>query len=173
MLYPAHLRDTFLRLAERSLFRPYWSEDILVELHRNPVKAGIAERAVSRLGSEMQRAFPDAEVSGYQALVDSMTCDRKDRHVLAAAVRADAAAIVTFNMSDFPPLSVDSFEIDVIHPADFLLDLLDLAPLVVVGELERQAAANRRDPRTLASLLDVLERGGVAPFAEGVREQVE
>jgi len=31
-----------------------------------------------------------------------MTCDQKDRHVLAAAVRSDAAALVTFNLGDFP-----------------------------------------------------------------------
>ena len=90
MLYPAHLRDTLLRLAERSLYRPLWSADIVEELHRNLLKAGLDETAVSRLGLEMQRAFHDAEVEGYLTLVDSMTCDEKDRHVLAAAVRANA-----------------------------------------------------------------------------------
>jgi hypothetical protein len=34
-----------------------------------------------------------------------MTCDPKDRHVLAAAVRSDAAVLVTFNMDDFPDTS--------------------------------------------------------------------
>ena len=91
-------------------------------------------------------------MTSYTDLIPAMTCDAKDRHVLAAAVRTGAAAIVTFNEADFPPTSVDPFEIDVIHPDAFLLDLLDLSPRLVIDELTQQAAANRRHPRTLNHL---------------------
>ena len=171
VLYPAHLRDTLLRLAERGLFRALWSADIIDELHRNLVKAGIDSGAVDHLVGEMNGAFPDAEVTGFHSLVDSMTCDPKDRHVLAAAVRAAAAAIVTFNLRDFPGASVDPYEIEVIHPDTFLLDHLDLAPVVVLDQLSRQATANRRQPRTLPNLLDALARAGVAAFADEVRRR--
>ena len=87
----------------------------------------------------MQGAFPDAEVTGHRPLIDLMTCDSKDRHVLAAAARSNAAAIATFNLVDFPGPSVDPYEVDVIHPANFLLDLLDLAPSIVITGLEEQA----------------------------------
>lgn len=50
----------------------------------------------------MCRSFPDATVAGYELLVDGMTNDPKDRHVLAAAVRANAEVVVTFNIRDFP-----------------------------------------------------------------------
>jgi hypothetical protein len=50
---------------------------------------------------EMHRSFPDAEVRGYETLIASMTCDPRDRHVLAAAVRGDAEALPTFNTRDF------------------------------------------------------------------------
>jgi len=171
VLYPAHLRDTLLRLSERDLYRALWSRDIITELSRNLVGLGIAPEAVGHLTAEMTCSFPDAEVAGHGALIESMTCDPKDRHVLAAAVRSDAAAIVTFNMKDFPLGSTDRFEIDVIHPADFLLDLLDLAPTVVISELEQQATANRRDPKTLNTLLDALTKAGVAGFADEVRRR--
>ncbi len=88
-------------------------------------------------------------MTGHRTLIDGLTCDPKDRHVLAAAVRADAGAIVTFNTTDFPDHSVEEYEIEVIDPDTFLLDLLDLAPGAMIDELARQAAANRRAPRTL------------------------
>jgi hypothetical protein len=76
----------------------------------------------------MQRAFPDAEVRGYEALVESMTCDPKDRHVLAAAVRSQSEVLVTFNGDDFPEKSTAAYDIEVINTDDFLLDQLDLYP---------------------------------------------
>ncbi len=171
VLYPAHLRDTLLRLAERDLYQVLWSADIIEELRRNLLEEGFDGGAVDHLCDEMQGAFPDAEVSGYQPLLGSMTCDPKDRHVLAAAVRSNAAAIVTFNLDDFPDSSVDPYEIDVIHPDRFLLDLLDLAPSTVIAELERQASANRREPRTLSGLLDALGRAGVPLFGDEARSR--
>lgn len=171
VLYPAHLRDTLLRQAERGLYRALWSADILEELERNLMEAGIGDASVRRLVAEMRGAFPDAEVSGYRSLIDGLACDPKDRHVLAAAVRADAAAVVTFNIDDFPPASVDPFEIEVIHPDTFLLDQLDLAPPAVIDELQKQAVVNRREPKTLSGLLDALARAGAPSFADEVRRR--
>ncbi|HGG56203.1 MAG TPA: PIN domain-containing protein [Nannocystis exedens] len=171
VLYPAHLRDTLLRLAERGLYRALWSDDIIIELERNLTKSGVSPLSVSHLVEQMQRAFPDAKIHGYRALVPAMACDEKDRHVLAAAVRADAAAIVTFNGRDFPPDSVAPFQIDVVDPDTFLLDQLDLAPRGVLDELELQAAANRRRPRSAAAVLDALARAGVPQFADEVRRR--
>jgi predicted nucleic acid-binding protein len=168
--YPAHLRDTMLRLAERGLYRALWSADIIEELRRNLI--GVVDpSAVGHLLGQMTAAFPDAEVTGYQPLIDGLTCDPKDRHVLAAAVRANAGAIVTFNTTDFPDDSIRPYAIEVIHPDTFLLDLLDLAPGAMVDELSRQAVANRRVPRTLPGTLDALERAGAPAFADEVRRR--
>lgn len=177
VLYPAHLRDTLLRLAERGLYRALWSADIVEELQRNLIEAGFNPASIDRLIGEMGAAFPDAEVIGYRSLIDGLTCDPKDRHVLAAAVRADAAAIVTFNIDDFPAASVDPFEIEIVHPDTFLLDQLDqldqldLAPSPVIEELDQQATANRREPKTLSSLLDALAKAGAPSFADEVRRR--
>lgn len=40
VLYGAYLNDVFLSLAERGLFRPLWSEEILDELSRNLIANG-------------------------------------------------------------------------------------------------------------------------------------
>ena len=89
VLYPAHLRDTVLRLAERGLFRPQWSEEILVELDRNLRERGVEGDSVTRLIDAIEGAFPDAMVVGFRGLTPLMTCDTKDRHVLAAAAVAN------------------------------------------------------------------------------------
>lgn len=169
-LYPAHLRDTLLRLAERGLYRALWSANIVEELRRNLIDV-VDPSAVGHLLGQRAAAFPDAEVTGHRSLIDGQTCDPKDRHVLAAAVRANAGAIVTFNTTDFPDHSVEQYAIEVIHPDTFLLDLPDLAPGALFEELSRQAAANRRAPRTLPQILDALERGGTPAFADEVRRR--
>jgi len=171
VLYPAHLCDTLLRLAELGLYRVLWSEDILEELSRNLRDRGIDGDAVDRRLSEMSGAFPGCRGPRLHRADRSMRCDPKDRHVLAAAVRADSGAIVTFNTRDFPDHALTEFQIEVVHPDEFLLDTLDLAPRIVIDELAAQAAANRRAPKTLPSLLRALEVAGVPRFADQVRRQ--
>ena len=168
-IYPAHLRDTLLRLAEFGLYRVLWSEHILDELERNLTGNGLNPESVTHLITEMEGAFADASITGYEPLIPVLTCDPKDRHVLAAAVRANADAIITFNEVDFPPDSVDPYNIDVIHPEAFLLDLLDLSPTQVVEALHQQAAANKSAPNALNPLLDALAKAGAAGFADKVR----
>jgi predicted nucleic acid-binding protein len=104
-LYGAYLCDSLLRLAEAGTYRPLWSADVLDELERALVARGLERKAVTHRIGEMRRAFPDAEVRGYENLVETMTCDPKDSRVLAAAVRSDAAVLVTFNIGDFLPCS--------------------------------------------------------------------
>jgi hypothetical protein len=57
----------------------------------------------------MQTVFEDACVTGYAELIPSMTNDAKDRHVLAAAVRTGAHAILTEKVKHFPAESVEPY----------------------------------------------------------------
>jgi hypothetical protein len=136
------------------------------------IKAGIPIDRVDRRIANMSRSFPDAMVTGYESLVDGMANDPKDRHVLAAAVRANAEVIVTFNIRDFPEPALKPYDITAVHPDDFLLDQLDLYPGLTVDVLERQAASYRREPTTIAGLLPLPERTGLAQFAAEVRRHV-
>jgi len=81
VLYGALLNDFLLELADRRLFRPLWSNDVLIELSKNLVENGERPDLVEKRIRTMERYFPDAMVTGYDALVSSMTNDRKDRHV--------------------------------------------------------------------------------------------
>ncbi|CAM3349298.1 PIN domain-containing protein [Stackebrandtia soli] len=176
MLYPAYLCDTLLSLAEECAYRPLWSVDILTELRRN-LATRIPQEAADRRIAQMRRYFRDAEVTGYEPLISDMPNDPKDRHVLAAAICGGAEVIVTANGSDFKAKDLQPYHIEAVSPDDFLLDQLDLYlldqldlyPGRTLDALTRQAQRYRREPRTVLSLLGVLDRSGVSRFASEAR----
>lgn len=93
VLAPMPLCDTLLRLAEDPAFYiPKWSNDILRELRSTLQRMGYTTAQAERRIVAMETTFEDANVTGYECLVGSMTNDPKDRHVLAAAVRCGAHA---------------------------------------------------------------------------------
>jgi hypothetical protein len=59
----------------------------------------------------MNEAVRDCLVTGYEDLIESLTLpDPDDRHVLAAAIRAGAEVIVTYNLKDFSPEALARFD---------------------------------------------------------------
>jgi predicted nucleic acid-binding protein len=172
-IFPAYLCDTLLRLAEAGTYRPLWSAGVLEELERNLAgKRGLSGEAIARRVGEMRRSFPDAEVTGYETLIEVMTCDTKDRHVLAAAARGGAEVLVTFNTSDFPPKSSGDYDITVVGPDDFLLDQLDLYPGITVAALRAQAGSYTSPAMTVEDLLGRLAAAGVPRFASEARRHL-
>lgn len=156
-LIPIRLATTMFWLAEAGLFQPLWSEMILDEVQRNLPKVGVAPERASRRVAMMQEAFgAEALVDGFHELVDEMQCDPKDRHVLAAAVRGGADAIVTFNLKDFPNEAAATYGIEVVHPDSFLLELLGDDADAVVAALESETAAFRNPPETVTQFLATL-----------------
>lgn len=98
-----------------------------------------------------------------------MTNDPKDRHVLAAGIRAKCEVLVTFNLRDFPDESVAAYDIEIVHPDKFLLDQLDLYPGPTVGVL-RQLISDYSSP--MLEMEDLLVRvadAGAPEFASAVR----
>lgn len=155
VLGPMPLCDTLLRLAEDPAFYiPKWSDDILRELRSTLQRIGYSPAQAGRRIAAMEGAFEDAKVVGYECLVASMTNDPKDRHVLAAAVRCGAHAIVTDNVKHFPPESVKLYDLDVLTPDDFLLHQFHLNSELLMEKLAAQAIAREV---SLGILLDRLE----------------
>ena len=105
VLLPFTLRDTLLRAAALHFYQVCWNAQILDEMTRNLVSTGtMSQDKADRLRTVMERAFPEAEVIGYESLIASMPNDEKDRHVLAAAVKAGAQVVTTANLKDFTEL---------------------------------------------------------------------
>lgn len=129
----------------------------------------IDDAQAKRLFSAMRNAFPEAAVNDFEPLIAAMPNHEKDRHVAAAAVKAGAQVIVTFNMKDFRNLP-DGIEAH--SPSTFLTDLLDLEPAGVVDLLKKQAAALKRPLKTFDQLLDGLATT-VPEFVEQIRTRLK
>lgn len=127
--------DLLMRLAERPrLIVPLWSAEVLAEVRRTQIdKLKWEPRLATSFHEELRRAFPEAEVEGYEALVPNLTNDPKDRHVLAAAIRADCHLILTFNLKHFPQESLSPWFVTASHPQDYLLVLYEMEPKQVIG----------------------------------------
>jgi predicted nucleic acid-binding protein len=171
-VYGSVLNDLILWLAEGGAFRPLWSAGVMKELQENLVEDGVDASLAEKRVRQMRAFFPDAMVDGYETLIDSMTCHPRDRHVLAAAVRANAEVLVTFNLKDFPDDCVAGYEIDVVHPDDFLLDQLDLYPSLVMRSLRRLVELYQNPPVTMDDLLEMLTKAGVPHFVNEVRRHI-
>jgi len=164
VLFPAPLRDILLCIAVTGIIRARWTERILDECFRNisEQRPDLKPNALTRTRKLMNEAVPDCLVEGFEDLIDGLQLpDSNDRHVLAAAIRTGAQAIVTFNLRDFPGGQLAPFGVEAIHPDDFVVDLIDLAPGVVTNVVAEQAAALRNPPRTIAEMLDTLRDQGL------------
>ena len=164
VLYPAPLRDLLLRLAETGVVRARWTDEILDETFRNIAskRPDIARERLERTRRMMCAAIEDCLVSGHGGLADHLPMpDPDDRHVLAAAIRCSAQTIVTMNLKDFPSRVLGPLNIEAQHPDIFVLDLLDLAPGLVLAVVKAQADALTNPPVALDELLTTLERNGL------------
>jgi predicted nucleic acid-binding protein len=103
VLLKSYLCDTLLSIAEAGVYRPLWSPMVMTELECNLARRGLDDKRIAHRLDQMNQAFPDAAVTGYEAMISDMTNDPKDRHVLAAAIRGGAEVLVTENLRDFPP----------------------------------------------------------------------
>ncbi len=102
---------------------------------------GYAPAQADRRIAAMESAFEDANVTGYECLVGAMTNDPKDRHVLAAAVRCGAHAIVTHNVRHFRPETAKPYDLDILTPDDFLVHQFHFNDELLMEKLAAQAAA--------------------------------
>ena len=105
VLYDTVMRDLIMQLALSGLFRARWSDRINDEWTRNFLanRPDITAAQLDFTKSMMARAVPDSLVEQFEGLIGALQLpDPDDRHVLAAAIKADADVIVTLNLKDFP-----------------------------------------------------------------------
>lgn len=161
VLYPAPLRDTLVSLAVTKTFRARWTEAIHEEWIGNLLgnRPDLTREQLDRTRRLMNKAVPDSVVTGYEALIETLTLpDPDDRHVLAAAIHAKARVLLTFNAKDFPDTGMSLYGIALRTPDAFITSLVDRHPLKVVAALAKQRGRLVNPPQTVPEFLETLER---------------
>ena len=172
VLYPNVLRDLLLRIAQSGFVQAKWTDEILDEVFRNLRKnrPDLDPLKLDRTRSLMNAAVRDCLVKGYEPLVTTLELpDPDDRHVLAAAIKAQARVIVTANLRDFPEQVLGRWNVEAQSADDFVLDRIELSERVVVEAVRRIVDARRAPPTGVAEVLDALERCGLRKSVAALR----
>lgn len=158
VLYPASLRDTLVRLAMTKLFQAKWTDQILNEMVQAILrKQPDLKQKLDRTCSLMNDYIPDARVTGYEDLIESLELpDLDDRHVLATAIRSNSQVIVTNNLKDFPHDYLDKYDIEAQSADDFILHVMELDAETVITVLGEQASDYEKPTMTREMLMNVL-----------------
>lgn len=175
VLVPVRLRDLLLRIAERGLVRARWSEQILDEWAGavRTIRPDISAEMIQRYRTAMVTAVPDCLVTNYDGLgADLALIDEADRHVVAAAIRAQAQLIVTFNLKHFPEHALAKYDIEVKHPDEFVVDAIDLYPGRVASIIADMSDDLRAPPQTVDQILTTLQRHELTQSVAKLREQL-
>lgn len=159
VLYPAPLRSLLMYLALSGQFRARWTADIHDEWIRNLLltRPDLTVEQLEKVKNLMDQHVPGALVTNYQTLIPSIELpDRDDRHVVAAAIKARAEAVITFNLKDFPDEALSKYAIKAIHPDDFITDLMELNIGCVLEAVRRHRTSLKNPPFTADQYLDCL-----------------
>lgn len=159
VLYPAPLRDLLLELATAELFQARWTDMIHEEWIENLLvnRPDLDRGRVYRTRDLMNTSVMDCLVAGYEHLIETITLpDPNDRHVVAAAIHAHADAIVTFNLKDFQADVLAAYNLEAIHPDDFIKYQLDLNTASVLAATRECRSRLQNPPKTVEAYLEKL-----------------
>jgi len=151
------LRDYFLYAADNGALEIRWSGQILAEMSRNlEAKFGLDRAATTRLADLMNDFMEDALVAVTpedRAAVAHVSMDEKDRHVLAAALAAEADILLTDNARHFPKDWMAERGVELLGAADLLLRIADQFPDALRAA---HAATVRLSPKAESAILATL-----------------
>jgi predicted nucleic acid-binding protein len=164
VIFPMPLCDTLLRAAEAEFYSVHFSQEILDGATRNLVKKGImTDVKAVRFQEQIKDTFPEGIVEVPESLVEAMTNHPGDRHVVAAAIVANAKVIVTYNLKHFPKKALEPYGIEAQHPDVFLTDIFDNDPDSMIEVIRQQAEDLQKPPQTVNQVIEKLEKNNLLP----------
>lgn len=170
-------RNLLLTLAEAEFFRLRWSGIVLDETQSAIEKirlgkghADAAEKA-KKARLQMVNAFEDAMVTDFDGFLPMCVGlpDPKDTHVLAAALKTQAATLVTENLKDFPESILTPLNIEAKSGDAFIADTIalghgragsaikDMRRRLKAPEMTADALLLQMEARGLTETVDVLK----------------
>ncbi|HSI61561.1 MAG TPA: PIN domain-containing protein [Candidatus Saccharimonadia bacterium] len=173
VLYPAALRDLFMRLAAHGLIQAKWS----AKIHDEWMTAILRERAdltlerLQKTRELMDKHAGDCLVTGFERHMQNLALpDPDDRHVLAAAIECEADAVVTWNLADFPANTVGGHGIEVWTPDDLVMELLRQEQDSVIETMREHRVSLRNPPKSQEEYLDTLRQQRLIRTVESVKK---
>ncbi len=153
------------------MFQAHWSACVQDEWTRAVLRdrPELPRAQIERTRRLLEEMIEDANVSGYEHLIENVTLpDPDDRHVLAAAIHCEARIIVTANLRDFPAETLSFFRVEAQHPDVFIIGLFNADPSGVLGAVHELRASLKNPPFTVNALLADLARNGLPATAEAL-----
>lgn len=173
VIYPIEIRDILFWFAHHDLYTPKWSVHIFDEWVEVMRRKRIDENEIVKRTNRANWAFPDAMVENYFHLIDDLKLpDKKDRHVLAAAIKTNANLIVTNNLKHFPKDYLASFGLNVKSADDFLTDIIDLNPKRATAAFQEMVFHRRNPDLDEFQVLDILRKRGLKETADFLHSQL-
>lgn len=165
MLFQGRLTNLLLWLAEARAFEPVWSAEIHEEWSRNLAasKFGISPEKLAYRRAQMQRAFPAANCDADPSIVLAVQAvcrlarQRKDAHVVATAIAAEATVIVTDNLRDFAPDVLAAYKLRKGRPETFCLELVKTRRDETLAGIRNHRASMTRTPLSPEEYLAYLD----------------
>jgi len=166
VIYPLEVRDLLFWLAHFDLYTPKWSEHIFDEWKEVMKRKGIPDQEAAKRADKANQAFPDALVQNYSGLIEGLNLpDPKDRHVLAAAIKANAHVVVTNNIKHFPEAYLATFGLTAKTADDFLTDIIDLNPDQAIAAFQQMVLYRRNPNLNEYEVLAILRKRGLGQTA--------
>jgi predicted nucleic acid-binding protein len=176
VLYPRILRDYLLYSASNGIISITWSDAILDEAVEHLIENvdGFTAESGNLLKQLMNDAYPLAQIEpdteDYLRLQDVHIPDENDRHVLAAALAAEADVLCTANIKDFPDVVMSTFGIEVLAPDSLICVLIANYPDKML--LVHQASITRLRGATDESTIEALRLAGASKAAKAMSKLI-
>jgi predicted nucleic acid-binding protein len=170
------VRDLVIELAIADLYRAKWSNRIHDEwisslLNKRP---DLSRSKLQKTRLLINASVEDCLVEDDELLAESLYLpDANDRHVLAAAIKAQAQIIVTYNLKDFPSKVLERFGIEAQHPDDFFLNQSCLQQDPFLAAIKRIRQSLKRPTKTPEEYLKVLRNHALAKTAEFLTDFID
>lgn len=173
VLFPAPLRDLLMQLALADIFYARWTDRIQDEWIHNLLekRPDLSPERLARTRRQMDSHVIDCIVTDYESIMETLDLpDSNDRHVLAAAIKAEATYIVTFNLKDFPASVLEKHKIEAILPDDFIAHLIKASPTAVLEAVAKRRKQLINPPVSIEKHLATLENQGLTKTVAFLRE---